>query len=381
MSQKNLTVLDFGSEKLTVLTGFLDVNNFISVTGNVSEYYEGFADGEFLEPKNLEKAITSVIKKAEQNCLIKIKKLTIGVPTEFCFAMCKNITQNFPKPKEIGEGDIKNLFKQANDFDKIKTHVLTNQDYVYFILGESNKVNNPVNMVESKITACLSYILVEKTFITTVSTILKKIGIKDFNFVCSAYAQSLYLFDDEQRDKYALVVDCGYITTSVWLSRGRGILNLSSFSLGGGHISADLSSCLKIPFASAKTLNKKIVLSVSPTDRDMYDLLIEGEVVPISMKVANAIVESRIEVIAQGIGKCFNLWNFNFPDFIPIYLTGGGLSFIRGAKNLLGKILGKNVEDAKMPYSQLNKSDYSSSMAVLNYALSNKKYEVKLENF
>ena len=368
MAKKNVSILDFGSEKLTIMSGFRDVNNTISVLAKMEENYEGFSEGEFLEPKKLEVKIVDAIKKYEANNGIKIKELTVGVPTEFCYATCKNVSKTFPKLKKINKADIENLYNSLLDTD-IKTHQLINKGYVYFVLGENNKVNNPIGQVSSKITACLSFIYVEKGFINLVNKALNKIGIYKINYVSSAYAQSLYLFDDEQRDNYALLVDCGYITTSVSLIRGRGILNLSSFSLGGGHISADLSVCLKIPFQSAETLNRKIVLSVEPSNKDMYDLLVDGEVIPISMRVANAIVESRIEVIANGIQKCFNSWKFDFPNFISIYLTGGGVSFIRGAKDYISKVLGKNIELAVNPYSIYNKPNNSSSMAVLNYSL------------
>ena len=377
MSKKNMVILDVGSEKLTILEGFRDVNNSICLTNKCEEYYEGFSDGEFLEPNNLEKAIFNVIKKAELSRGKKIKKISVSVPTEFCYSFCKNVSRSFLKPKKITNADINSLFSLANDFDKIKTHEVINQDYVYYVLGENNKVSNPKGQVETKITACLSFILAEKNFLNTFRSILKMAGVHKCRFISSNYAQMLYLFDDESRDKYVLLVDCGYITTSVCLCRGRGILNLSSFSLGGGHISADLSKCLKIPFSSAEILNKKIVLCVEPNNNDMYDLLVEGEILPISMKVANAIVESRIEVIAQGIQRCFGAWNYNFPEFIPVYLTGGGISFIKGARDLLGKELGKNVLDAKMPYFQLRKANYSSGMACLNYVLDN---NVKYEN-
>ena len=371
MFGKNVTILDVGSEKLTILEGFRDVNNSICITNNCEEYYEGFADGQFLEQENFEKAIINIVKKAELSRGAKIKKIAVSVPTEFCYSFCKNVSRSFIKPKKINENDVKELFKMANDFEKLKTHEVINQDYVYYILGDNNKVSDPCGQIETKITACLSFVLAEKSFTNFFRKILKKLEIYQCKFVCGDYAQMLYLFDDEDRDKYVLLVDCGYITTSVCLCRGRGILNLSSFSLGGGHISADLSKCLKIPFSSAEILNKKIVLCIEPSASDMYDLLVENEVLPISMKVANAIVESRIEVIAQGIKKCFNAWNYNFPDFIPIHLTGGGLSYIKGAKDALGKAIGKNVISVKMPYSQLSKPNYSSGVACLNYVLDN----------
>jgi len=372
MAKSNKAVLDFGSEKITVLVGSRDVNNSINIKGIGTQSYEGFMDGEFIEPKNLEKAIGEAIKKAENNSGTQISELCVGVPTEFCFCMCKNVSQNYPKPKKITEKDIEAIYENsANEFKDIKTHQVMNKDCVYFVLGENNKTNYPVGQIDKKITACLSYVLVENSFLNLVSKALVRNNISKVKYVSSTYAQSLYLFDDEQRDRYALLVDCGYITTSVSLARGRGLLNLSSFSLGGGHISADLSKCLKIPFSSAEALNKKIVLCIQPSDNDVYDVFIDGVTVPISMKIANAIAESRIEVIAQGIQKCFNAWQYNFPDFIPIYLTGGGLSFMKGAKDVLAKTLNKNVEIVSMPYSSLNKTNYSSVLAVLDYALNN----------
>ena len=375
MTKKNMSILDFGSEKLTILAGIRDVNNSINVTSIVEENYEGFVDGQFISPENLENAILSCVSKFEKSCGYLLKDLTIGVPTEFCYSICKTISQSFLRPKKFDKHDIENLFNSVEDLN-VQTHQVINKGYVYFVVGENNKVNSPIGQVDTKITACLSFVLAENNFVETVRSILIKHSIKKISFVSSAYAQSLYLFDDDERENYVLLIDCGYITTSVMLARGRGILNLSSFSLGGGHISADLSKCLKLPFSSAVTLGKKIVLSVSPSDKDMYEILVDNKVVPISMKVANAIVESRLEVIASGIQKCFSLWQYDYPSFIPIYLTGGGLSFTKGAKDLLAKELGKNVEIARVPYSIYNKPNYSSAMSVLNFALENKKHNL-----
>ena len=111
------------------------------------------------------------------------------------------------------------------------------------------------------------------------------------------------------------------------------------------------------------------MLCIEPEEQDTYDIVVEQKSIPISMKIANAIVESRIEVIAKTIQKCFNSWQYNFPDFIPIKLTGGGISFIKGGKDLLSKILGKNVEIIQIPYNITSKTNFSSSLAVLNYAI------------
>ncbi len=368
MSQNEVAILDIGSKSITVLVGSQDVNKTINVHSSYSEDYEGFADGELLDPAKFDRAVIEAISGAEKSFGKKIKKLLVGVPTEFCFCVCKNVCQNYAKPKRITKRDVEALYLGASvDY---KSHTIISKDCIYYVLGENNRVSSPVGMIESKIAACLSFVLASNKFLGQVSKALVKTNVEKFGFVSSAYAQALYLFDDAERDKYVLLVDCGYITTTVALIRGRGILNLSSFSIGGGYISADLARCLRIPFSCAENLNKKIVLCIEPNENDNYDIVIDGKITPVSMKVANAIAQSRIEVIAKGILKCFESWQFNFPDFIPVYLTGGGVSFMKGAKDEIAKVIGKNVLIAKMPYSSLNKPNNSSSMAVLSFALS-----------
>ncbi len=367
MASREFVALDFGSQKITLLVGTKDVNNTLNIKCTIAENYEGFMDGEFIAADKIENIIFNCIKKAERVCDFKIRSIVIGVPTEFCFCMCKNITKTFLKQRRITQKDIDDLFNSADI--NIKTHTVINTGSVYYVLGEKNRVNDPIGQTESKITACLSFILADNNFLNKITKIIAKCGVGNIDFVCSAFAQSLYLFSEEERDKYVLMVDCGYISTTVMLARGNGILNLTSFSLGGGFISADLSKCLKISFKDAEHLLRKIVLCIEPEEQDTYDIIVEQKSIPISMKIANAIVESRIEVIAKTIQKCFNSWQYNFPDFIPIKLTGGGISFIKGGKDLLSKILGKNVEIIQIPYNITSKTNFSSSLAVLNYAI------------
>lgn len=367
MTSKDVAILDFGSQKITVLVGCRDVNNTLIVKGKYEESYDGFMDGEFLSVESLSTSIHNAILGAQRACNCKIMYLTVGVPTEFCYSTCKTVSQSFLKPKKITEEDIDALFDTAS-FD-MPHHTVVNKGAVYYILGENNRVSTPLGLVDSRISACLSYIFVENSFLNIVSKALLRCDIIDFNFVCSAYAQGLYLFDDEERDKYILMVDCGYITTTVALFRGRGVLNLSSFSLGGGHIAADLSTCLKIPFDSAESLLRKVVLSIKPKESENYEIMTDEGIVPVSMNVANAIVDSRIEDIAKAIKQCLSSWQYKFPDFITVKLTGGGISFLKGGKDALSKYLSRNVEIVRLAFGQLSKFNHSSCMAVLSYAL------------
>ena len=192
-------------------------------------------------------------------------------------------------------------------------------------------------------------------------------------YTSSVLAESLYLLEPEVRDRFAIIIDSGYITTSVALVRGDGILSLNAFSVGGGHITGDLSQCLNLKFNEAEKLKRKVVLSLDASEDDFYETIVGGTITPVPSKMVNEIVESRLDMIAMTINKILHSININYPDYIPIYLTGGGLSYLKGAKDYLSKIMGKNLEVIAPPVPQLNSPHYSSVLGLLDIALTDEK--------
>lgn len=370
MVKKDVAILDFGSEKISVIIGCSDVNNTFAIKGIGECEYAGFMDGSFLEPNNLKLAMGLAINNAELNSKTNIKELYIGVPTEFSLCVCTTASQTYPRAKTVNQNDIDELFSIGNqNFVNQRTHSVINQSAVYYVLDDNGKVTNPLGLVTNKITACMSFILAEKSFIKLIDSFLVDLEITRATYISSALAEAKYLFDEETRDRYALLVDCGYITTTVALIRGDGILSLNSFSMGGGHVTADLMECLKITFQQAESLKRKIVLSIDPAQDDVYEVATDNGVLPISAKMASEIVECRIEEIAKNILKCLNACKYEYPHYIPVSLTGGGLCYLKGAKDLLAKYLGKNVEIVVPPIPQLNKPHNSSSIGLLDIAI------------
>jgi cell division protein FtsA len=368
MPKNSVAVLDIGSEKLSVIIGERDVNNTFKILGIGESDYAGFMEGEFIRPEELKLAIGLAITNAETNSKTSIEDLYIGVPAEFAFCVCKNVEQNYPKPRAIKQQDVDELFEKANKFE-YNSHAVVNQSSIYFMLDDGAKINSPLGQTSSKLNACLSFILVERGFIKLIDSFAEDLGLHKIIYISSTLAQSQYLFDEEERDRYVILVDCGYITTSVSLVRGNGLLNMNSFSMGGGHITADLSECLKISFTQAEALKRKIVLSIEPGKHDVYENIVDGNVVPINARNANEIVKARIEEIAKFILKALNSCKFEYPDYIPIHLTGGGLCYLKGAKDYLAKCIGKNIEIIHANVPQYNKPHLTSTLGMLDAAL------------
>jgi len=370
MAKKEVAVLDFGSSKISILIGERGINNTFHIKGKGESNYAGFVDGEFLEEQDLKTALGVAITNAMNHSGKKIKKLYVGVPAEFCYSELKEATQAYPNKRRINDNDIYTLFDSVDSYSQtMDTHTVINRSPIYFILDDGRKVVDPNGSITNKLSAQIGFVLAKKAFINLIDELLAELSITNVQYTSSVLAESLYLLEPEVRDRYAILIDAGYITTSVALVRGDGVLSLNAFSVGGGHITGDLSQVLNLKFNEAEKLKRKVVLSLDASDDDFYETVVDGVVTPFPAKMVNEIIEDRLSMIASTINKILHSVRVSYPDYIPIYLTGGGLSYLKGAKDFLGKAIGKNIEIISPPVPELNSPHYSSVLGLLNLAL------------
>lgn len=363
-------ILDFGSSKITVLIGERGVNDTINVKGFGASKYAGFGNGEWVKPEELGEAINKAITAAESNSGIKITHLYVGVPGEFTAVDCREVNVALPKRRKINDNDVLALMDAGDDFDQSVSEVINIQP-IYYNLDNDRRVLQPVGVISSKLGGVLSYITAEVRFSGFIRKILADMGIASVEYVSSVLAESLLLFDETERDNTAVIIDVGYFTTSVAVIRGDGILSLGSFSLGGAHITGDLAEALGISFTDAENLKRKVVLSINASDNDIYEISGDNGVKTLSASLVNEIVIHRVFVIGKMVEKCLEMCKYETPDYIPYSLTGGGISYIRGAKDVLSQKLDRNVEVVTPRLPQVNKPDMSSSWGLLDMAIKN----------
>ncbi len=372
-----VTVLDIGSKSISVLIGNRGVNDTFVIHGYGEREYAGYYEGEFLEEDKLKDVVSKTINDAQSSAGVTIDKLFVGVPADFSFCKTKTLTQTFGQRVKVNDQDLYEMYQRADDFENMKDYVLISCTPISFVLDDGRKTLKPIGQKTTKITATLSLIYAEKTFIEKINNLLKSIGITTVEYLSAPLCEALYLLPQERREEMAVVVDCGYIETSVTVVKGQGLVSLKSFSVGGGHISADLMECLHITFDEAEQLRKQLVLSVVPSESDDYEISKNGTLIPVSMKQANEITSDRIEMIAMLIKKCLQK-DFETVPPMPYYLTGGGISYIKGGKEVLSNYMGVKITVLCPNDVHMAKPHYSSLLGILDKAI---KQETKTKSF
>ncbi len=239
------------------------------------------------------------------------------------------------------------------------------------MLDDSRKVIDPKGEVSTRLSGLVSFVLADNKFIEIIDGIIQNMGLKEVEYVSSSLAESMYLLDPQVRDSGAILIDVGYLTSFVAHIKGDGLISLSQFSIGGGHISADLCQVLQISFKEAENLKRKVVLSLAATDSDFYEVNVNGDITPVSAKLTNEIVSSRLDMIVDLINRCLVKMKGN--NYLPIFITGGGVCLLKGGKDYISKGVGENVEVLSSKVPQLSKPTYSSVLGLLDLALKESK--------
>ncbi|MEG1806408.1 MAG: cell division FtsA domain-containing protein, partial [Clostridia bacterium] len=306
--------------------------------------YSGYLDGEFLNTSELFNALGHAINSAETMARTRISEVFVGVPGEFTTVIVKEPTLTFPNKRKITGIEIEQLFNVGDNFQNNEEFLLINRSPIYFTLDDGRIMIDARDSKTSKLSGQLSYVLAKKKFTNLIGELLKQYDIKKIEYISTSLAESLYLIDTTERDRFAVLVDIGYTTSSVMLMRGDGLLYLKSFAVGGGHITADLYEYFKIPFPVAEELKKKVSLTFAVSSNEAYEIETKTQKYTFPCAEAHKVVEARLDIIAKLISKCMSLCAIEYPSYINYKLTGGGVSYMRGAKEYLGKKLNKNLE-------------------------------------
>ena len=364
---QDVAIIDIGSAKITVMIGSRGVNNTICVKGTGEYEYAGYEDGEWYKPDELINAVDRAISLAQTDARTKIRHLYIGVPGQFTVTQCKEVTTALNRKRKVTDADVDELYAQGDTFADDPNYVLINSQPIFYTLDDDRKLIQPVGLTATKISGFISYILAEKKFTDTFDHIMAELGIESFDYVSSILAESLFLFEDYVRDGYVVFLDVGYIVSDLVVARGDGVLRQFSIPFGGGHITKELRDDLSIRFALAEQLKRKVILNLEFTDGDTYDITNKDRVTSFSARQVNDIVISKLSKLSRTVLNC--LTSCDLPPSTSFYLTGGGISYMSGAKDYLSKKLNTHVEIAKPNLPQYNKPHLSTALGLMDMVL------------
>lgn len=364
----SVSVIDIGSGKITGFVASQVAGDDFNVVAKAEVQCSTFYGGRWIDEDSVTQSISSVLKQLAERSESKLTKVYVGVPGEFVAVATKEAEVNYPTPKKIVGENVNEVFNNVENFNANGFSAISRSS-IYFVLDDERKVIDPVGEMASKLSGLISFIFVEDSFKRVVSKALANCGIGEYDFVSQSLAQALYLIQPSIRDGYAVLVDCGFVSTNVSVVLGDGVLYSKSFSIGSAQMADDIAQVYGIEHDVADYLLSQVHLNLEYSDADC----IVADEKSFGSATTNEIVRCRVEDIAEHILACLEACPHSIPKNAPVFITGGTFAYLKGGINALAKGLERAVYPAPINSPQYDKQEYTSAYGLISIALSQTK--------
>ncbi len=191
----------------------------------------------------------------------------------------------------------------------------------------------------------------------------------------------------DEKDMGVVLLDVGGGVTDISVFKGKRLIFYDSIPVGGDHITNDIAIGLRISNAEAEKIKRQFELALTSLIKNDQEI----SVFDINEnKKKNVKVSEVVEIIEARVYEIFSLCRNqvekecvikNLPG--GIVLTGGGISYVDGCKQLAAEVFELPVRVSKLNHMGLTKPEYITAAGIIKYVSNIRRggssaYEAKL---
>ena len=369
MAQKSVAILDVRSNEVTVFVGHRSVNRTFVIKASRTETYSGYENGVFDKENDgkISDAILRALDAVELVCGERIRKLYVGVPGDFTKVIAKQQDIGFSKKRKVTVKDTAIIYETGRE--EVKDYRYMYASSMIYVTNDKQHVVDPVGISTAGMTGCISYFYCSEYFCSEIEEALKgrKISLK---YLPTQFAMASYLIPSETRDECALLLDLGNLASTLCIVLGNGVMEQGSFWAGRVQIVCLVMERLKVPYNVAVALMHKVNLFAKQAGEsaERAQLLYRGEVYEYSPALLAQTVEEGLDKICEEAGAFLEKFDERELDYKPLYVSGEGISDIRGATEHISKRLNRLLEPVAPDLPYYNTPAMSSRVSLLDMA-------------
>jgi cell division ATPase FtsA len=178
------------------------------------------------------------------------------------------------------------------------------------------------------------------------------------------------LFPDKRREGYAFLLDIGFLTSSISVVYGNGIVREETFDCGVGMILTSLMEKLSVEYEIAEEILTTANVSGGTLPRELLWTSENGEI-SFPVQTINDVIKYDLDVLCEKVDEFFQMHyrekNVAFA-VNPIGVTGEGINAVAGASEHIAKRLNRLTEIVYPDLPYYDKPTYSSRIALISMA-------------
>ena len=199
--------------------------------------------------------------------------------------------------------------------------------------------------------------------------VLSSLRITASEFISVPLAEGRFVVSDDIGSGEALVVDVGSMHTDVVLMRNTAVADMRTLDVGGYNFTSDIAYIFDLPIVEAEKQKRNYVYALDYTD-SVVKIKLPEEVIELNLSAISEVIDARTYELADMIEEAIVSMGVRMGEITPIYLTGGGISLMRGCTEFISDYFGVKFI-VNMPWMpRLSSPNYASAFALMRFAMS-----------
>ena len=332
---------------------------------------EGIENGNVINVNQIVEILKNLKEKVEKDLHQEIQSVLLAIPSVDVNIENITTTLSVEANKPISPANVKQLFRNVINQPTYRDQVVVNIIPRSFIVDEKNAIQNPLGIIGNQVSLSAQKMTASSSLVYNLINVVELAGFRISDIVLGSVAEMMYVATPEQLYKGVCHVNIGKSTTTITVSQGGKVLSSVSLSIGGEHVTEEISEAFQIEKSEAELLKVNFA-------RINYDDMIpeiiytaegNGEFICITRQMLSDVVTSRYEDILKLVKQYLTENGYKHEDIKYIF-TGGAVE-LEGL-NILGKfVFAQDIHIFRPSMLGVRKAKYAKlvGMATFNHEI------------
>ena len=375
--RKIMSCLDIGNASIKFIVAEIKDRNLYVLTSSIVSN-EALKKDMTMDYGVLEEQIKKILSDTKEKLGMEIKKTLLTIPSDSAA-----FTINRAKI------DIKNEDNLITTEDMLKVVNLSGKNVIqdnmelvnitplYYTLDDSSRTDLPVNTFSKSLEVKSIITSSTKEDVYKYLKILDNLGISVVDISYDVVGNYFALKTDDMDTNCGVIIDIGYLSTSVSIYNKGVLVNTEKIKVGGFNVLKDISYVYKISLESAKDVYKRVGLGNSKNASNLDKVEIKdnnGDKLIVNQVNLSEIIESRIQEILRMAKKQINTLTKRQISYI---ICTGGIANIGDFDLNVLEVFGKNARVGYINTIGIRDTRYASTLGLIKWY----DYNAKLKNY
>lgn len=343
--------IDIGSTKICSIIAEIKKDGTPFILGSGIHKADGIKKGSITNIELASLAIRNSVNDAKRVADEKVDKAIISLSGAYTKSIRESAVVNVPS-NEIGLKEINRVMQTAIYNAVIpEGHTVIHALPYEFRLDDQSYAEDPMGMSASRLEAFVHIVTAKKSALENLKRAVRESGIEIENIVLSAYASSIAVLSNEEKELCVVCIDMGGQTCDLMIYSGYSMRYSDFLSVGSHNITIDLATALNTHPSTAeqiKTECGKLILSDEDKTKAIKVPIMSSDTATtnVNLEIVHAVLSARVEETLQLLAKSIEKSGLRDKLGAGIALTGG-MANLDGMQEFASSIFRKPVRISK----------------------------------